>query len=115
MSGGIKPVARIESRNCSIASCIMPPLSMVRRKPLRSNGSALTNVCRAVLFSELFEVYLFTDFSSAFTPDSRFHFCKIGPLLDEVSRDANLVLTTSSTSSLEFIARGFLYRSCICS
>ena len=59
------------------------------------------------IFSELFEVYLFTDFSSAFTPDSRFHFCKIGPELDEVSRDANLVLTTSSTSSLEFIARGF--------
>ena len=58
-------------------------------------------------FSELFEVYLFTDFSSTFTPDSRFHFCKIGPELDEVSRDANLVLTTSSTSSLEFIARGF--------
>ena len=28
-------------------------------------------------------------------------------LLDEVSRDANLILTTSSTSSLEFIARGF--------
>jgi len=57
-------------------------------------------------FSELFEVYLFTNFSSAFVSDSRFHLCKIGRLLDEVSRDANLVLTTSSTSSLEFIARG---------
>ena len=30
----------------------------------------------------------------------------IGHMLDEVSRDANLILTTSSTSSLEFIAQG---------
>jgi len=58
-------------------------------------------------FSELFQVYFFTNFSSAFASDSRFHFCEIGQLLDEVSRDANLILTTSSTSSLEFIARGF--------
>jgi len=58
-------------------------------------------------FTESFEVYLFTNFSSEFGADSRFHFCKIGNLLDEVSISANLVLTTSSTSSLEFIARGF--------
>ncbi len=58
-------------------------------------------------FSELFEAYLFTNVSSTFASDSRFHFVEIGSSLDEVSRDANLVLTTSSTSSLEFIARGF--------
>jgi len=49
---------------------------------------------------------LFTNSLSAFVSDSRFHFCKIGHLLDEVSSGANLVLTTSSTSSLEFIAQG---------
>ena len=59
-----------------------------------------------VTFSELFEVYFFTNSLSAFVSDPRFHFCKIGQLLDEVSRDANLILTTSSTSSLEFIAQG---------
>jgi spore coat polysaccharide biosynthesis predicted glycosyltransferase SpsG len=58
-------------------------------------------------FPDVFEVYLFTKLSCNFPSDSRFHFLEIGPLLDEVSRDANLVLTTSSTSSLEFIARGF--------
>ena len=58
------------------------------------------------VFPELFEVNLFTNFSSNFTSDSRFHFIEIGSILDEVSRDANLILTTSSTSSLEFIARG---------
>ena len=30
----------------------------------------------------------------------------IGHMLDEVSRDANVVLTTSGTSSLEFIGQG---------
>jgi len=57
-------------------------------------------------FTELFEVYFFTNSETEFALDSRFHFCEIGSLLDEVSRDANLVLTTSSTSSLEFLARG---------
>ena len=57
-------------------------------------------------FPELFEAYLFTNAPSTFPSDSRFHFCEIGSSLDEVSSDANLVLTTSSTSSLEFLARG---------
>lgn len=57
-------------------------------------------------FQELFEVFLFTNTISDFISDSRFHFFKIGSSLDELSRNANLVLTTSSTSSLEFIARG---------
>lgn len=57
-------------------------------------------------FPDLFEVYLFTNFSSNFASDPRFHFIEIGSKLDEVSRNANLILTTASTSSLEFIARG---------
>ena len=58
------------------------------------------------MFTELFEVYFFTNSATEFALDSRFRFCEIGSLLDEVSRDANLVLTTSSTSCLEFLARG---------
>lgn len=54
-----------------------------------------------------FEVYLFSNSPSDRALDSRFHYFEIGSKLDTVSRDANLILTTSSTSSLEFIARGF--------
>jgi spore coat polysaccharide biosynthesis predicted glycosyltransferase SpsG len=57
-------------------------------------------------FPESFKAYLFTNAPSTFVSDSRFHFVKIGSSLDGVSKDANLVLTTSSTSSLEFLARG---------
>jgi len=57
-------------------------------------------------FTESFEGYLFTNSAVGFNSDSRFRFCEIGPSLEEVSRDADLVLTTSSTSSLEFIAQG---------
>ena len=59
------------------------------------------------LLPESFEVYLFSNVSSSLALDSRFHYLEIGSKLDEVSKDANLILTTSSTSSLEFIARGF--------
>ena len=60
-------------------------------------------------FSELFEVYFYTNFLTTFNSDPRFHSCKIGPLLDELSKNANLVLMKSSTSSLEFIARRFVW------
>lgn len=56
---------------------------------------------------ELFEVYLVSNFTSSTPLDPRFHYLEIGARLDEVSRDADLILTTSSTSSLEFIAQGF--------
>ena len=59
------------------------------------------------MIPELFEVYLFSNSTSSQRLDSRFHNVEIGPKLDEVSRDADLIFTTSSTSSLEFIARGF--------
>jgi spore coat polysaccharide biosynthesis predicted glycosyltransferase SpsG len=57
-------------------------------------------------FSEDFEALLFTNYSNRENLDSRFKFIKIGPLLDELTQNVDLVLTTSSTSSLEFIARG---------
>ncbi len=56
--------------------------------------------------SETFEAYLFTNSVVDYNPDERFLFCDIGPSLEEVIRDADLILTTSSTSSLEFIAQG---------
>ena len=57
-------------------------------------------------FTELFEVYLFSNSISDKTLDSRFRYIPIGEKLDELTQDVDLVLTTSSTSSLEFIARG---------
>ena len=56
--------------------------------------------------SETFEAYLFTNSGVDYKSDGRFLFCEIGPSLEEVTRDADLILTTSSTSSLEFIAQG---------
>jgi spore coat polysaccharide biosynthesis predicted glycosyltransferase SpsG len=57
-------------------------------------------------FSESFEVYLFLNSSLDLVLDSRFHFIEVGQQLDEITKDADLVLTTASTSSLEFLARG---------
>ena len=65
---------------------------------------AISNILTS--FSDHFEAYLFSNKLNNFVSDSRFHLIEIGSSLDEVSRDANIVLTTSSTSSLEFIARG---------
>jgi len=56
--------------------------------------------------SEQFEVYLFSNSFVDSVLDSRFFYIEVGPRLDEVTRDVDLVLTTASTSSLEFIARG---------
>lgn len=60
-----------------------------------------------IIFPEPFEAYLFSNSSSAVALDNRFHYLEIGSMLDKMSSNADLVLTTSSTSSLEFIARGF--------
>ena len=57
-------------------------------------------------FSEDFEALLFTNYSNFENLDSRFQFIEIGPRLDELTQNVDLVLTTSSTSCLEFIARG---------
>ena len=59
-----------------------------------------------VLIPAQFEVYLFSNFILAETLDSRFHHIEVGQQLDELTRNVDLVLTTASTSSLEFMARG---------
>jgi spore coat polysaccharide biosynthesis predicted glycosyltransferase SpsG len=55
---------------------------------------------------EDFEVLLFSasDFSSF--SDSRFQIVQIGQQLDEITHNLDLVITTASTSSLEFLACG---------
>jgi spore coat polysaccharide biosynthesis predicted glycosyltransferase SpsG len=57
-------------------------------------------------FSEEFEVLLFSNSTFNRALDARFQFIEIGARLDELTQDVDLVLTTSSTSSLEFLARG---------
>ena len=53
-----------------------------------------------------FEAYLFTNSHKNEISDSRFNYVDIGPQLDDVIQNIDLVLTTSSGSSLEFIASG---------
>ena len=53
-----------------------------------------------------FEVYLFTSFDFDSITDSRFHYVQVGKQLDDLTQGADLVITTASTSSLEFLARG---------
>ena len=55
---------------------------------------------------EQFEVYLFSNSVLGSSLDTRFHIIKVGQQLDELTKNVDLVLTTSSTSSLEFLARG---------
>ena len=59
-----------------------------------------------VTTSEEFEVYLFSNSIFNLTLDPRFRYIEIGSQLDELTKNIDLVLTTASTSSLEFIARG---------
>lgn len=59
-----------------------------------------------VTIPEHFEVYLFSNSIFDSTLDSRFRYIEIGHHLDELTRHVDLILTTSSTSSLEFLARG---------
>ena len=53
-----------------------------------------------------FEVSLFSDSTLDSTLDSRFKYIEIGQRLDDLTMDVDLVITTASTSSLEFLARG---------
>jgi len=52
-----------------------------------------------------FKVHLFSDSKSLGHPDPRFTLVPIGSELDELAATAELVFTTASTTSLEFIAR----------
>lgn len=73
-----------------------------------SDPHGLVNEIAKILSTmpEQFEVYLFSSSYADSVLDSRFFYIEVGPRLDEVTRDVDLVLTTASTSSLEFIARG---------
>jgi spore coat polysaccharide biosynthesis predicted glycosyltransferase SpsG len=57
-------------------------------------------------FPEDFEVFLFTNESFSENLDSRFHYVEIGTQLDDLIPDMDLIFTSASTTSLEFIARG---------
>jgi spore coat polysaccharide biosynthesis predicted glycosyltransferase SpsG len=59
-----------------------------------------------VIFSEEFEVRLFSNSIPDSILDSRFRYCEVGHQLDELTKDFDLVLSTASTSSLEFLTRG---------
>lgn len=53
-----------------------------------------------------FEAFLFSSSDFDSIVDSRFHYIQVGQQLDALTEDVDLVLTTASTSSLEFLARG---------
>ena len=57
-------------------------------------------------FPELFEAYLFSNSILDSLLDNRFHVIEVGHQLDALTKNVDLVLTTASTSSLEFLARG---------
>ena len=59
------------------------------------------------MIPEQFEVYLFSNSVLGSSLDTRFHVIEVGQRLDELTKSVDLVLTTSSTSCLEFLARGF--------
>ena len=73
-----------------------------------SDPHSLVNEIAKILATipQEFEAYLFSNSVLEPTLDARFHVIEVGRRLDEMTRNVDLVLTTSSTSSLEFIARG---------
>ena len=54
-----------------------------------------------------FKVLLFSNLNTEEIRDSRFRYIEIGTELDVLTQNTDLILTTASTSSFEFIARGF--------
>ena len=58
-----------------------------------------------VTFTDEFIVYLFSKSITDSNLDSRFHYIEIGNRFEELTNAADLILTTASTSSLEFLAR----------
>lgn len=64
------------------------------------------DVCNALVKIDFpFKASVFTNSEGIFDYDSRFTFFEAGGLLDSIALTADLVLTTASTTSLEFIAR----------
>jgi spore coat polysaccharide biosynthesis predicted glycosyltransferase SpsG len=58
-----------------------------------------------VTFSEEFIAYLFSKSIADSNLDSRFRYIDMGDRFEELTSTADLILTTASTSSLEFLAR----------
>jgi len=73
-----------------------------------SDPHGLVNEIAKILVAipEQFEVYLFSNSIFDSSLDTRFLVIEVGDQLDELTRNVDLVLTTASTSSLEFLARG---------
>ena len=72
-----------------------------------SDPYGLVNEIAKILanFSEEFIVYLFTNSIVDSNLDPRFRYIEMGNQFEELTKDADLILTTASTSSLEFLAR----------
>ena len=72
-----------------------------------SDPYGLVNEIAKILanFSEEFIVYLFTNSIDDSNLDPRFRYIEMGNRFEELTNDADLILTTASTSSLEFLAR----------
>lgn len=76
-----------------------------------AGGSDPHNLVREIAeilssFNDNFNVLLFSNTLSKSNFDSRFQVIEIGNQLDSLTQDVDLIFTTSSTSSLEFLARG---------
>jgi spore coat polysaccharide biosynthesis predicted glycosyltransferase SpsG len=83
----------------------------LRKIVVVGGGSDVTGFVSAVSKSlanckVLFKASLFTAWDQSLVLDERFSVFPIGSGLDEVANTADLVFTTASTTSLEFIARG---------
>ena len=73
-----------------------------------SDPYGLVNEIAKVLatFSEEFIVYLFSNSIANSNLDSRFRYIEMGNRFEELTNEVDLILTTASTSSLEFLACG---------
>lgn len=54
-----------------------------------------------------FKAYLFTTIRQNLVSDPRIVYVEIGDQLEEITNDCDFIITTASTSCLEFLARGF--------
>jgi spore coat polysaccharide biosynthesis predicted glycosyltransferase SpsG len=54
-----------------------------------------------------FAAFFFTNLTINLIKDERFTYVPIGECLEEITHDCDLIFTTASTSSLEFLAQGF--------
>lgn len=93
--------------------------SIIKSKKVNSNllqilivggGTDSLNFAHSVVkalkqINKNFKVNLFTDVFANYELDSRFSIFSMGSQLDEIANNTDLVFSTASTSSLEFVAR----------